>query len=520
MEGQASVSGPIVNEDALDARLQLNTLEAHTSAVASPTGGAPSRQVSIQNQGPVIISLNHSVVDIQQFHLQGPSTNVSASGTVNLKDKSAPMKVALNANLDLGILQSVDKEFYSSGAITANAAINGTFAQPLVNGRVELKNANINYATSPNGLSNGNGVILLTGTGATIQNLTGYSGGGKISVTGFAGLTGQALTYNVKATAKDVRVRYSGVSVTSDAAITLIGNSNRSLVSGNVTIQELAYNSSSDAGSLLSSFASTPPSTPSAPSAFLTGTRLNIHILTAPDLHVSTTYANRLSVEADLRVRGNAATPGMIGRVVITDGQLVFFGNTYNVNTGTINFYNANSIQPVLNVSLETLAQGVDVTMGVSGPMDNLQLSYSSDPPLTFEQIIQLLATNTTPNDPNIVANQPPSPQQSFTQMGESAILGQAIANPLASRVQRVFGLSQFKIDPSVAGNNGQPSARVTLQEKIFNNVTFTYITDVTQTNSEIVRVDWDLTPKFSAVGLRDYNGNVSVEFFYKFKVR
>ncbi|MBV8905812.1 MAG: translocation/assembly module TamB domain-containing protein, partial [Acidobacteriia bacterium] len=154
------------------------------------------------------------------------------------------------------------------------------------------------------------------------------------------------------------------------------------------------------------------------------------------------------------------------------------------------------------------------------GRMDNLSLTYRSDPPLTFEQIVQLLATNTTPAAPNIAAQQPPAPQQSFTQMGESTVIGAAVANPLASRVQRVFGLSQFKIDPSFAGSNGQPSARVTLQQKIANNITFTYITDVTQTNSEIVRVEWDLTPKFSAVGLRDFNGNVSIEFFYKFKVR
>jgi translocation and assembly module TamB len=104
--------------------------------------------------------------------------------------------------------------------------------------------------------------------------------------------------------------------------------------------------------------------------------------------------------------------------------------------------------------------------------------------------------------------------------MGESAILGQAIANPLASRVQRVFGLSEFKIDPTVAGNNGQPSARVTLQQKITNNLTFTYITDVTQSNSEIIRVQWDLTPKLSAEGLRDFNGYVSIEMFYKWKKR
>jgi translocation and assembly module TamB len=520
VEGKASVSGPVLDPDRLSARLELDRLSAQTNPTTSPTGAKSGRSVTIENDGPVLIALSNDVITVQQLRLKGPSTTFQVSGRANLKDQVAPLNVKLNGNVDLVVLQDADREFYSNGGLSLDAAVHGTFAKPLVNGKIVLTNANVNYATAPNGISNANGVILLNGTGATIQNLTAESGGGKISVTGFAGLTGNTFTYNLEAAANRVRVRYSGISVTSSATIDAVGNARRSLVSGNIRIQRIAYNSSSDAGSLLSSFASKPPTTPSAPSGLLTGMRLDIHILTAPDLHVSTTYANRLSVEANLTVRGTAANPGMLGRVVITDGQLVFFGNTYTVNTGTVSFYNPNTIEPVLNVSLETLAQGVDVTLGVAGTMENLNLSYRSDPPLSFEQIVELLATNTTPNNPNIVANQPPTPQQSYTQMGESAILGQAVANPLASRVQRVFGLSQFKIDPSVAGYNGQPGARVTLQQRIFNNVTFTYITDVTVANSEIVRVQWDLTPKFSAVGLRDYNGNVSIQFFYNFKIR
>lgn len=520
VEGKASVNGPVLDPDRLSALLTLDRVSAKTNPVTSATGARAGRSVTIENVNPIIVALSNNVITVQQFHLKGPATSLDISGRANLKNDIAPLNLHMTGNVDLGVLQDADRDFYSSGGLSLNTTIHGTFGQPLVNGRIELKNSNINYTQSPNGLSNASGVILLNGTGATIQNLTAESGGGTISVTGFAGLTGKTLAYNFQATAKRVRVRYSGISVTSSASFNAIGNARRSFVSGDVRIQRIAYNSSSDAGSLLSSFASKPPTTPSAPSGLLTGMRLDIHILTAPDLRVATTYANRLAVEADLTLRGTAANPGMLGHVVVTDGQLVFFGNTYTVNTGTVNFYNPTAIEPVLNVSLETLAQGVDVTLGVSGSMANLNLSYRSDPPLTFEQIVQLLATNTTPNDPNIVANQPQSPTQSYTQMGESAILGQAVANPLASRVQRVFGLSQFKIDPSVAGNNGQPSARVTLQEKIFNNVTFTYITDVTQANSEIVRVEWDLTPKFSAVGLRDYNGNVSVQFFYNFKVR
>jgi translocation and assembly module TamB len=284
-------------------------------------------------------------------------------------------------------------------------------------------------------------------------------------------------------------------------------------------VEKLAYSSSSDLGSLLSS-AAIPPSTSGEPSALLAGMRLDIAITTASDLRISSSYVEKLDVNSNLVVRGTAAEPGVLGHLNITDGQLVFFGNTYNVNTGSINFYNASAIRPELNLSLETVAQGVDITLNVKGPISDMKLTYSSDPPLTFEQIVQLLATNTTPFDPTIAAHQPPEPQQSASQMGESAVLGQALANPLASRLQRVFGLSQFKIDPSVAGTNGQPTAKVTLSQKIANNITFTYITDVSQTNSEIVRVEWDLSAKTSAVALRDYNGNVSVQLFHKLRVR
>ncbi|MDQ2844059.1 MAG: translocation/assembly module TamB, partial [Acidobacteriota bacterium] len=519
VEGQASVSGPILNPDTLTARLLLDRIDLRTNSQGSATGAPAIRAVELQNQGPILIALNHETIQIQHFEISGRDTSIKAAGSVNLKDANEPLALKLDANLDLRLLQDADRDFYSSGAVIVDANIRGSFADPRANGRIELKNANVNYAAAPNGLSNANGMILLNGTNATIQSLAGESGGGKVALSGFFGLGAGVPNFNLRANATRVRVRYSGVSATSNAAITLAGNLNRSLMSGTVSVERITYAGSTDTGSLLSA-ASTPPTTPSSPSPLLSGMRLDVHVLTAPDIQVISTYANRFSIIANITVRGTAETPGMLGRVTVTDGQLVFFGNTYTVTTGTINFYDPTAISPILNVSLDTIAQGVNVTIGVTGAMDDLKLSYRSDPPLTFEQIVQLLATNTTPANPVIAAHQPTPPQQSFSQMGESAALGQAVANPLASRVQRVFGLTQFKIDPSIAGNNGQPSARVTLQQKIASNITFTYITDVTQTNAQIVRIEWDLTNSLSAVGLRDYNGNVSVEFFYKFARR
>ncbi|HWF46273.1 MAG TPA: translocation/assembly module TamB domain-containing protein [Bryobacteraceae bacterium] len=516
VEGQASVNGPIRNPINLTAKLQLNRLEAHNVSTGSPTGAPPGRSVTIQNQGPIIVGLNRGVVSVQQARLEGPNTTLSASGQVSLNNPNAPLNLALNANVNLAVLQDLDRDIYSSGDVNLNALIRGTFSQPLVNGRVDLKNASVNMASVPNGLSNGNGVILLNGTSATIQSLTGESGGGKVQVTGFVGRVNSTLDYSLHATATRVRSRYSGISMTSSATIALTGNTGHSLLEGRVTLQRIAYQTSSDAGSMLS-FASTPAPTPTAPSPLLTGMKLDISVVTVPGLRVVTTYAERLTVLSSLTIRGTAAQPGIIGRIEVTNGKLVFFGNEYTVNTGTVTFYDPTRINPILNLSLETTAQGVDVTLNLRGPMDNLKLTYTSDPPITFQEIVALLAANTTPtSDPTIAANQPTPPQQSLSQMGESAVVGQAVATPLADRLQRVFGVSQLKIDPSFAGNSGLPTARVTLQQQVTSNITFTYITDVSATNDQIIRVEWAVTPKFSAIAQRDEFGVIGVDFVYR----
>ncbi len=519
LEGQASIDGPLLDAKALSARLEVSQLDLRTNSHATPTGGPATRTAEFQNQGPIVLTLNRSVVKIDSLHVRGPQTAIDASGTVNLANDADPLQVSVNATGDLGVLQNVSRSFYSSGTISLNTVVRGTFADPLLNGKIELHNANINYADIPNGLSNGNGIILLNGTTATIQNLTAESGGGKVVADGFVGLSPRTVIYNVHLRATKVRTRYDQASITSSAALALTGNSQHSLLSGSITVQRVAYSSSSDIGSLLYG-ASAPPATISEPSSLLGNMRLDVHVITASDVRVVTSYVEKLNLTGSLILRGTAAEPGITGKITFTDGQLAFFGNTYDVRTGSISFYDATAIRPILDLSLETVAQGVDVVLGVTGPVSDMKLSYRSDPPLTFDQIVQLLATNTTPFDATIASQQPPAPVQSASQMGESAVLGQAIANPVASRVQRVFGLSEFKIDPSIAGSNGQPSARVTLQQKIANNLTFTYITDVTQTNDEIVRVQFDINSKASAVALRDYNGNVSVELFYKFQKR
>nr|MDQ2900665.1 translocation/assembly module TamB [Acidobacteriota bacterium] len=513
-DGQLTVNGPALKADNLRGEVQVTRFQASTI----PRPGGSARPIVIQNQGPIVASLDRGTARIDRLHLAGPQTDIQATGTVSMTAQA--LNVNLNANTNLGLLQQFDRDFVSSGSIVLTTTIRGSPTKPLVNGRLELHNASVNYINFSNGISNANGLVLFNGNSASVRNLTAESGGGKITVGGFATFA-EALRFGLRATATNVRARVQqGVSLVADANLNLTGTTKGSIVSGTVTVDQISYSPQSDFGSILSR-AAPPVQAPSAPSPLLDNMKLDIRVRTSSSLAVQASLAQNLQADADLRIRGTAAQPGVLGRVSINEGQLVFFGSTYTVNSGTISFYNPVRIEPVLNISLETQAKGVDVVLRITGPIDNMKLSYTSDPPLQFEEIVSLLASGTTPtSDPTILANQPSQPPQSFQQMGESALVSKALVDPIASRLQRVFGVSQLKIDPTFTSGSELPQARLTLQQQISNNITFTYVTALNDPNTQIIRIEWALDPQWSVISQRDQNGLFSIEFFYKKQFR
>ena len=508
-DGQITLDGPVANTDQLRANLQITKLSAIAKA-----GAGNKKPIEIANQGPIVASLDHGNIQIQSAHISGGGADLQASGHATVP--AGTLALTVNGTLGLGILPSFDSDIYSAGNVNLNATVRGTMSQPLVNGQLVLKDVAFNYAGMPNGISNANGTIAFNGNSASIQTLTAESGGGKITVTGFAE-NGDVARFNLRLNATNVRSRVQqGISLVAAANVQLTGTSRSSVVSGTATVEKITYSSQTDIGSLLTrAEPSVEPAT--APGQLLENMRLDLRVRTSSALAVQADIAEGLSATADLKVQGTALRPAVLGRITINEGKIVFFGSSYNVDAGTIAFYNPLRIDPILDVSLATQTQGIDVTLRVTGPVDNMKLSYTSNPPLQFQEIVGLLAAGRTPtSDPTLLANQPQVPQASFEQMGESALLGQAVANPAAGRLQRVFGISQLKIDPAFEGGSSTPTARVTLQQRITSNLTFTYTSALDDPNGEIVKVEWAFDPRFSAVATRDQNGIFSVNFFYK----
>jgi translocation and assembly module TamB len=155
------------------------------------------------------------------------------------------------------------------------------------------------------------------------------------------------------------------------------------------------------------------------------------------------------------------------------------------------------------------------VILTISGPINKLNLTYRSDPPLQFSDILALLATGRAPTDSTLGAGDT-GQTQSFQQLGASALIGQAIANPVAGRLQRFFGVSRLKIDPSLTGITGSPEARLTIEQQVTPELLFTYITDVSSTSTQLIRVEWSFNRHWSAILIREENGYVGLDFAYK----
>ncbi len=341
---------------------------------------------------------------MESVHLVGRGTDLTAGGRI-LVDQKQALDLRVEGQADLSFVGDFAPDVVAHGTVVTNATIRGSFSDPQVLGRMEFQKASFNIVDIPNGISNATGSIAFNKDRATIQNLTGETGGGKIDLSGFVQYAGGGpIVFRLHAQAREVRVRYpEGVSTLANASLILTGTETASTLSGTITILRTGINLQSDFSSLLAKSAE-PVRTPSAPQGLLGGMSFDVQVQTAPETQFESSLTEGIQAEANLRLRGTVTNPAVIGRVTITQGKLTFFGTQYTVNQGTVNFYNPVKVDPILNVDLETKARGIDITLTVSGPLNKLTLTPRSDPPLQFSEIVALLAQGRTPtSDPALM---------------------------------------------------------------------------------------------------------------------
>ncbi len=517
LSSTVNITGPLKKPDDMHASVTIPEFQINASPNALPRAGAQAQDLVLRNSTPLEFDVTTKAAEIKSAHFTGTDTTIQTTGRVGFDEKEA-WNLRINGSINLAILQLFNYDLLASGVSTLNTTIRGPLSRPELNGRLELKNASLFLSDFPNGVEKANGTIVFDRNRATVQNLNAESGGGTVAFQAgsFVGFSNQLLIYRLLATANHVRYRTpEGVSVTADASLSLAGTSERSTLAGTVTVIRAAFLPSTDVGSLLASTAK-PVSVPTTPSAYVRGIQFDIRIDSAQNLDVVTSLTRNIQAEADLRLRGNIERPVVLGSISVTEGEIDFFGNKYTINHGEVSFFNTAKIEPVIDMDLETRVRGITVDIAFAGSLDKLNFSYRSDPPLESNQIIALLAVGRQPVGIGALADSQASTNASYLSGGGNDLLAQAVTAPVQGRLQRFFGVSHIKIDPELTDITSVPQARVSLEQQISKEITLTYVTNLSRTSEQVIRVEWDLSRRWSIVAVRDENGLFGVDFQYR----
>jgi len=504
LTGHSSVVGTVVMQGPLRYTREW-TLEGDASEVSIELEDA-----KMHNEGPVRFTYAQRMAHILPLHMVGQGTDITGQGTISYLG-ARELDLHADGQADLKLVSMFNQDLSASGVMTVHMAVGGTLDQPFPQGTIQIKDGAVNYAGLPSGLSEMNGSLRFTPDQIHIEQLTARTGGGTLDVTGDARRYNNQINFDLTAVGRDVRLRYPpGVSSTADADLHWVGNQSASTVSGDVLVTKLAVTPGFDFGSYLER--SRQSASITAANSPLYNVKLDVGVRTAPELQMKTAVA-RLSGDADLRLRGSAARPSVIGRADILEGDATFNGIKFRLERGDITFANPVAIEPQVNLQATTHVRNYDLDVTVTGTPDRLNVNYRSEPPLPKSDIIALLALGRTSEESEQLQQQ--SGQTLFNDEATNLIINQAINQTVSSRMQKLFGVSRIKIDPQGLTTETNPTARgpqVTIEQQFANNISLSYSTNVSQSSEQIIQGEYYFTRNVSVTGTRDQNGVVSFD--------
>ena len=492
LAGTVTVAGPLAKPDELRGEARLQELAVTVSGV------------HLRSEGGVHATLANARVTLDPLHIIGEDTDLRAEGSLALKDKRQ-LDVAASGSINLKLVHTIDPDLTANGTTTFQVEAHGPLNNPGLQGRIDFQGGSLSLEDVPNGLSQMHGTLVFNQNRLEVKSLTAMSGGGLLSVSGYLAYE-HGIYADLSVTGKGIRIRYpQGISSLGDASMRVQGPRNNLLFSGDVLITRFTVSPGFDIAALAAQANAVQTIAPlDAPTNHI---RLDVHVVSSPQLNFQNAYA-KLAGNVDLRLRGTVASPSLLGRVSITEGNAIIAGTRYELQRGDIYFTNPVRIQPSIDLNATARVEDYDITLGMHGTLEKPTVTYRSDPPLPEADVVALLALGRTESQQRLYTQQQ---EQTGANPTTDALLGGALNATVSSRVQKLFGAGSVKVDPNYLGALGNSTSRIIVEEQLGRNVTLTYATNVNTTGQQLIQAEVAINRNLSLLVARDESGVFSM---------
>jgi translocation and assembly module TamB len=428
------------------------------------------------------------------------------------------------------VLNGLSPDLFLSGSADVNVRVAGSYESPRINGTAYLANATIATLIADERLtiSNIKGGVRFNSNQAQIDSLTGVLGGGRVSVTGGAllsGLTPTRFQFNVRG--EDVTVPYpENFRSTADVDLEFRGSATRgqqiaTIISGKINLRRAEYTEDIDLETIISSRREALIEQGGEFALAATAQFQNLQIEGRDALIIRNNLAETVG-SVSLRINGPVKEPIVAGRITATTGTINFRNRRYEIQRATIDLPGSLDVDPLLNIQAEAEIAGYDVITSITGPLTQPSVNVRSDPALPQADVVSLILTG------ELATGETGTSALAQSGLGTAASLltESLISAPARRATDKLFGLNRFEIDPLIAGRGGQsPTARLTVGRQINKNLTITYSTNVTGNQNQVLAVEYRVSNRLSFVaqyeqgsttGFGSRNDNFSFEIRLK----
>jgi translocation and assembly module TamB len=494
-EVHATLHGPLKKKEQLEAHVNIPVFNV-----------AYGKSIQLAADAPIRADYKNGVVDIQRSAIRGTDTDLQFQGSIPVAG-NGPMSLYLVGSVNLQLAQLFDPDVKTSGQLKFNINSHGAVSDADIGGEIDIVDANFASGDWPVGLQHGNGVLKVTKERLNIASFEGSVGGGTLKAQGGVAYR-PAIQFDLGLAARGIRMLYpQGMRESVDANLRLAGATDNAVLGGSVNLADLSFTPAFDLTSFVGQFSGGVGSPPTQ--GFADNLQLNIALHSTNDVNL-VSRALSINGSANLQVRGTAAEPVILGRVNLTNGDIILNGNRFVLNGGTIQFINPAETQPVVNLSLNTNIQQYSIDLRFQGPVDQLRTEYSSDPALPSADIINLLAFGET--------TEASAQSTATTNQAAESLVASQVSSQVTSRISKVAGISQLSISPVLAGssNQGPPGAVITIQQRVTGNLFVNFSTNVASTQSQTIQGQYQISPRVSFSATRDPNGGFGFDTLIK----
>ncbi|MGB2990072.1 MAG: translocation/assembly module TamB domain-containing protein, partial [Candidatus Zixiibacteriota bacterium] len=253
-------------------------------------------------------------------------------------------------------------------------------------------------------------------------------------------------------------------------------------------------------------------------------TRIDVRLRESEDIWVDNNLA-RLRLHTELGVIGSPAQPNLTGRVTVEEGYVLYLDRKFKIKRGIVDFIDPNKLNPIIDLRAETTVKTYRATEAIpylialtlTGPLDEVVVDLSSDPPEDKSNIISLLTIGATREELTGKDAEGKGASSALLERAQS-LSSQKITGYTSRKVGSLLGLDQFTIEGNLFSRDRTSGPQLLASKKISPRVELTYTTTVGHSNENSFRLDYRLSKHFFLEGQTDQQGRAGMNLKYRLR--